>query len=178
MDSLHLDIDGTISTIAPGDQPTLMAGLARQADLAQGYTLRSFFQMLTVHEALTHLNAFFPDLLEQVRRSPDSGCRVAGIDRLVLGKTVEMIGFPGEPSLEIYRTFTGRNGNQEVPIKDYQVAMLLDTPLCLGRLQHVIFGDQVDVFKFKTVFTLFEIIDGIGWALGFHGTPRQCQIRR
>jgi hypothetical protein len=25
---------------------------------------------------------------------------------------------------------------------------------------------------------LFEVVDGIGWTLGFHGTPRECQIRR
>lgn len=178
MDSLRLEIDGTIKAIVPGDQPALLAGLARQVDLAADYTLRSFFRMLTAYEALTHLNAFFPDLLEQVRQGPASGCSVPGIDRLVLGKTVEMIGFPGEPRLEIYRTFTGQCGDQEVPIKDYQVAMLLDIPLCLGQLKHVIFGDQVDVFKFETVFTLFEFVEGIGWELGFHGTPKECQIRR
>lgn len=177
MDSLRLTIDGSIDTIVPGDHPALLAALARQVDLAPDYTLRSFFKMLVTYEALTHLNAFFPDLLEQVRKAPATGCIASGIDRLVIGKTVEMIGFPGEPRLEIYRTFTGRWGDREVPIKDYQVDMLLDTPLCLGQLQHVIFGDRVDVFKFDTVFTLFEFVEGIGWELGFHGTPRECQIR-
>jgi len=28
------------------------------------------------------------------------------------------------------------------------------------------------------VYTLFEFIDGIAWELGFHGTPKQCEIRR
>jgi hypothetical protein len=56
--------------------------------------------------------------------------------------------------------------------------MLLDTKVRLGKLRHVIFGDQVDVFEFDTVFTFFELIEGIGWELGFHGTPRECQIRR
>ena len=178
MYKLHLDTDGAIETVPPDSLPALLASLARQVSLTQDYTLRSFFKMLTTYEALIHLNAFFPDLIHQYRQGRAAGCRVDGIERLVLGKTVEMIGLPGETRLEIYRTFTGRCGDQEMPIKDYQVDMLLDTPLKLGRLRHIIFGDCVDVFKFKTVFTLFEFVDGIGWELGFHGTPRECQIRR
>jgi hypothetical protein len=89
-----------------------------------------------------------------------------------------MVGFPGEPRLEIYRSFNGWRGGESVPIKDFQVDMLLDMQVRLGKLKHVIFGDQVDVFEFDTVFTLFELVEGIGWELGFHGTPRECQIRR
>jgi hypothetical protein len=55
---------------------------------------------------------------------------------------------------------------------------LLDLPVKLGRLKHVIFGDRVDIFEFDTVYTLFEFIDGIAWELSFHGTPKQCEIRR
>ncbi len=154
----------------------MLACLARQVDLAPGYTLRSFFRMLDTYAALVHLNAFFPDLLDQFRRGPADGCRVSGMDWLVLEKTVEMVGFPGEPRLDIYRRFTECDGGKSVPIKDFQVDMLLDTELRLGKLKHVIFGDQVDVFEFDTVFTLFELVEGIGWELGFHGTPRECHI--
>ena len=178
MDNVRLKIDGTIDGAPKGDQAALLACLARQVELAPGYTLRSFFRMLDTYETLVHLNAFFPDLLEQVHRGADEGCQVGGIDRLVLDKTVEMIGFPGEPRLEIYRSFCGSCDGESVPIKDFQVDMLLDTPLHLGKLKHVVFGDQVDVFEFDTVFTLFELVEGIGWELGFHGTPRECQIRR
>ena len=48
----------------------------------------------------------------------------------------------------------------------------------LKSITEFIGGDQVDVFEFDTVFTLFELVEGIGWELGFHGTPRECQIRR
>jgi hypothetical protein len=96
----------------------------------------------------------------------------------VLEKTVEMIGFPGEPRLEIYRSFNGWQDGRSVSIKDYQVDALLDMEIQLGQLKHVIFGDQVDVFEFDTVFTLFEFVEGVGWELGFHGTPKECQIRR
>jgi hypothetical protein len=178
MDDIRLNIDGTIDAISTRDGPALLSCLARRVELARGYTLRSFFKMLDKYDALVHLNAFFPDLLAQFHQAPREGCRVAGIDRLVLEKVVEMIGFPGEPRLEIYRNFTGQRNDESVPIKDFQVEMLLDTPLCLGKLRHVIFGDRIDSFAFETVFTLFELVEGIGWELGFHGTPRECQIRR
>lgn len=178
MDNVRLNVDGTIHTIRKGDPAALLACLARQVELAPGYTLRSFFKMLEAYDALVHLNAFFPDLLDQFHRGADDACRVDGIDWLVLEKTVEMVGFPGEPRLEIYRSFSGWCDGQTIPIKEFQVDMLLDMPVRLGKLKHVIFGDQVDVFEFDTVFILFELVEGIGWELGFHGTPRECQIRR
>jgi hypothetical protein len=55
---------------------------------------------------------------------------------------------------------------------------LLDIKIKLGKLKHIVFGDQVDIFEFDTVYTLFEFIDGVAWALSFHGTPKQCEIRR
>jgi hypothetical protein len=130
----------------------MLSCLARQVELTPGYTLRSFFMMLETYDALVHLNAFFPDMLDQFHRGPD------------------------EPRLEIYRSFTGQCEGKSVQIKDFQVDMLLDMQVRLGKLKHVIFGDQVDVFEFDTVFTLFELVEGIGWELGFHGTPRECQI--
>jgi hypothetical protein len=48
----------------------------------------------------------------------------------------------------------------------------------LGRLKHIVFGDKMDMFEFDTVYTLFEFIDGVAWALSFHGTATECQIRR
>lgn len=178
MDTVCINSDGSIDDVSPGNPAALLGCLAKQVALAPGCTLRSFFKMMTRYDGLAHLNAFFPDLLEQFRRGPEKDCQVEGIDRLVLEKTVEMVGFPGEPRLDIYHNFCGRSGEASVPIKDYQVDMLLDMPLHLGKLKHVVFGDQVDVFTFDTVFTLFELIEGIGWELGFHGTPRECQIRR
>jgi len=176
MDNVRLNIDGTIDTIRKDDQAAVLSCLARKVELAPGYTLRSFFRMIEDYNALIHLNAFFPDLLDQFHGGPEDGCRIDGIDWLVLEKTVEMVGFPGEPRLDIYRRFTGWCGEKSVPIKDFQVDMLLDTPVRLGKLRHVIFGDQVDVFEFDTVYTLFELVEGIGWELGFHGTPRECRL--
>ena len=59
-----------------------------------------------------------------------------------------------------------------------QLDSLLDLPLKLGKLKHIVFGDRVDIFEFDTVYTLFEFIDGIAWQLGFHAAPEQCELRR
>jgi hypothetical protein len=88
-----------------------------------------------------------------------------------------MIGFP-EKRLEIYTTFSGVYANEAYEIRSLQLDSLLDLPVKLGRLKHVIFGDPVDIFEFDTVFTLFEFIDGIAWELSFHVIPSQCEIRR
>ena len=178
MEIVRLGSDGIIEGVLKGTEIGVLPYLSRQVELASDFTLRSFFRMLEAYDALVHLNDFFPTLLKQYRQSPASGCQIGGIDRLVLEKTVEMIGFPGEPRLEIYRRFTGMTKETPVPIKDYQVDMLLDLTVCLGKLRHVIFGDSVDVFEFDTVYTFFEFVEGIGWELGFHGTPRECQLRR
>ena len=92
-------------------------------------------------------------------------------------KTVEMIGFP-EKRLEIYNTFSGVYENEAYEIRSLQLDNLLDLPVKLGPLKHVIFGDPVELFEFDTVFTLFEFIDGIAWELSFHVIPTQCEIRR
>ncbi len=89
-----------------------------------------------------------------------------------------MIGFPGIPHLEIYHSLHGLQGADFHEIKDFPLESLLDMPLRLGKLKHVVFGDKVDLFEFDTVFTLFELIDAIVWELSFHGTLLACEIRR
>ena len=89
-----------------------------------------------------------------------------------------MIGFPGKPRLEIYHSLYGLQGVNFHEIKDFPLEALLDMPLRLGKLKHVVFGDKVDLFEFDTVFTLFELIDAILWELSFHGTLLACEIRR
>jgi hypothetical protein len=176
MNKTRLCVDGAIEAVPAGNTEKLLSTLPNVVELEPGYTLRSFFSMLDTYEALTHLNPFFADLLEQYHRGASSGCKVDGMERLVLEKKVEMVGFPGKPRLEIYRSFSGVRKGKSVAIKEFQVDMLLDMRISLGKLKHVVFGDQVDVFEFETVFTFFEFVEGIGWELGFHGTPKECQL--
>ena len=150
----------------------LNAGVA----LEKGYTLRSFFRMFERYPELSQLNEFSANLIEQVEASPASGCEYPGIDCLEMGKTVEMIGFPGKPRLEIYHTFQGRYGDHTKEIRSMRVTHLLDMPVCLGRLRHVIFGDRMDELAFETVYNLFEFMEAIIWELSFQSTPEQCNI--
>ena len=78
--------------------------LSFRIQLQAGVTLRSFFRMITRHLSLVQLSSFFPSFLEQYSQCPDTGCTAGGYDYLEFGKTVEMIGSPGEPKLEIYHS--------------------------------------------------------------------------
>ena len=108
---------------------------------------------------------------------PDKGCDAGLLDFLEFGKTVEMIGVP-DKRMEIYNSLSGVLASETAEIRSMQLAGLLDVPLKLGRLKHIVFGDRVDIFEFDTVYTLFEFIDGIAWQLSFHATPEHCKLRR
>ena len=164
--------DGKPVTSAP-----LMC-LSFVVDLEEEYTLRSWFRMFEEYSVLTGLNPFLPTLMEQYLSCPKSGCYFDSIDHFEFRKTVEMIGFPGKPRLEIYISFHGVGPQGPAALKPVALENLVDMPIRLGRLKHVVFGDRVDVFEFDTVYTLFEFIDGIGWELGFQSTPRACNIGR
>ncbi len=151
--------------------------LSCQIALEEQYSLRSFLKMLNKYALFAKLNAFFPSYTEQVQSCPEQGCDAGFLDYLEFGKTVEMIGVP-DKRLEIYNSLFGVYAGQTSEIKSMQLASLLDVPLKLGRLKHVVFGERVDIFEFDTVYTLFEFIDGIAWQLSFHATPEHCELRR
>ncbi len=152
--------------------------LSFKIELEEEYTLRSYFRMLEAYSLLLDLNEFFPSFFEQYCACPKNNCILDGIDHLEFNKAVEMIGFPGKPRLEMYNSFNGVHNNETCEIRSFQLENLLDIKIKLGKLKHIVFGDQVDIFEFDTVYTLFEFIDGVAWALSFHGTPKQCEIRR
>ncbi|MBW2367795.1 MAG: hypothetical protein JRH15_07905 [Deltaproteobacteria bacterium] len=169
---------GVLTSAGVADDNFPLFFLGYRVLLEDGYRFRSFFKMLERYAHLAGCNAFFPEYLRQYRDCPDASCCDASLDCLELGKTVEMIGFPGKPRMEIYSTFTGIAGGKPCEIKTVGLESLLDMPMALGKLRHVVFGDRVDVFEFETVYTMFELIDGIAWELSFHFTPGQCEIRR
>lgn len=154
----------------------VLAHLGERLTLAEGCTLRSFFQMIETCPDLGRINRLLPAHLQQFRDCPPTGCNTAGCDCLLFVKTVEMIGFPGRPRLEIYTSLKGRIGDKVEEIRSSRLNGLLDLPLQLGRLKHIVFGDRMDVFEYDTVYTLFEFIDGIAWELSFHGTPEACEL--
>ena len=176
MNTILLRADGLLEnnrkTVDQGPLKYLNAGI----ELEDAYTLRSFFRMLKRYPELPELNEFSANLIEQVDQSPDSGCEYPGIEYLEMGKSVEMIGFPGKPRLEIYATFQGKSGAEQQEIRSISVKHLLDLPVRLGRLRHVIFGDRMDLLEFETVYNLFEFMEAIVWELSFHSMPEHCNI--
>ena len=127
---------------------------------------------------LKRLNAFFPEKTGSlIQHFPEEGEK-PDIDYLEITKTVELIGFPGPPKLEIYVSFTANNKSGPVDLKLYDTAQLLDVPVRLGQLKHIVFGDRVDQFEFDTIFIFFEFIEGILWEMGFQTGSLACDIRR
>jgi hypothetical protein len=178
MERITLMADGGIQAGRLVTAETVLRRLALPIQLEEGYLLRGFFRMIDRYPPLAQLSPFFQDFLETYRAEPEGGGPPAGLDYLEIGKTIEMIGFPGKPRLEVFTTLQGVFEGRAVEIKAWRLDKLLDTPLKLGGLRHVVFGDQVDVLEFETVFTLFEFIDATQWQLGFHGAPVTCAIRR
>ena len=178
MNTVTLKKDGSILSDGKTVETDPLVCLSYQVDLNEDYILRSFFRMLEKHSLLAKLNVFFPSYMEQYLACPDDNCKTENIDHLEIRKTVEMIGFPGQPRLEIYNSFQGISGDETCEIRSIQFDSLLDIPVKLGKLKHIVLGDKVDIFEFDTVFTLFEFIDGIAWELSFHGTPDACDLRR
>lgn len=152
--------------------------LGYKVQIENDYTLRGYFRLFDRYPLLTKLDAFFSTYMEQYRSSPESGCTYNGFDYLELSKTVEMVGFPGKPRLEIYNLLRGVCGKERCDLRSVQLEDILDMQLSLGTLKHIVFGDKVDLFEFDTAYNLFEFIDSILWELGFHGTLKACQIRR
>ena len=177
MNAVTLKPDGAIILNSQTVDAVRLDLLGYQITLEDVYSLRSFFKMLDKYALFAKLNAFFPTYPDQGQSCPANGCDSGLFDYLEFGKTVEMIGVP-DKRLEIYNSLNGVCASETSEIKSMQLASLLDVPLKLGKLKHIVFGDRVDIFEFDTVYTLFEFIDGIAWQLSFHATPEHCELRR
>lgn len=178
MNIVTIEPDGSVVENRKRIERDPLEFLGYKVELAAGATLRTFFLMMEKYELLCRLNPFLSTYLKHYRSCAEKDCVYPDMDRLELCKTVEMIGFPGVPRLEIYITLQGVRGAENVDLKDIGIDSLLDMPLELGKLKHVVMGDNVDIFEFDTVFTLFEFIDGIVWELSFLGTLTGCPLRR
>ena len=166
------DLRGDGGCIADDALPLLAGHVVLGADVS----LRSFVRMLSRYPDLQRLSGFAPQL---AALSTHPAVDPAGLDRLEFSRVIEMIGVPEPPRLEVYHVLRGCvAGEEDLEIRSWQVASLLDLPLCLGSLRHVVFGDRVQTFRFETVCTLFDFIDGVVWQLAFHGAPQECALRR
>ncbi|MDM8539894.1 hypothetical protein QUF90_02285 [Desulfococcaceae bacterium HSG9] len=178
MNKISLKKNGSIAHNGKIAEDDPLMYLSFGITLEDGYTLRSFFQLFEHYEILSRLNAFFATFREQYEESPSEHCLYDGFDYLEFAKIVEMVGFPGEPRLDIYHSLRGILKDETFELKAIALDCLLDMPLKTGALKHIVFGDSVDVFTFETAYTLFEFIDGVLWDLSFQGTLMACELRR
>lgn len=199
METARLTPSGTLLSDGFSEVADPMLLLGDRLELQPGCTLRSFFRMLSEYPVLVRLSRFLPAALEEAAACPPTGCLTDEAPALVLGRTMELIGFPGEPRAELYVWLRGlefpereggaaNSGNGLPPLavlmeanKDTRfipLRMLLDTPLFLGGLMHVVLGDVDRRLVCESRFTLFEVVDGLAWELGFHGGSQQCSIGR
>ena len=143
MYALSLKNDGAIYYNQSAVDSEVLKYLSYQIGLEDKYTLRSFFEMIGKYELLGKLNSFLHTCIEQYQTCTEQGCESDIIGHLEFSKTVEMIGVP-EKRLEIYSSIRGVRKSDRVEIRSLQLNSLLDMPLRLGRLKHVVFGDRVN----------------------------------
>lgn len=179
MNEVLLGEDGSVKSPDGAPVDDVLGALDAEVVLGPGYRLRSFLRMLCARPVLFRLNEFARDFAAVYPTWPEADCVPAGIERLEFARVVEMIGHPAPPRLEIYHVLRGVLADgSDTEIKSWRVEMLLDAPLVLGPLKHVVFGDRVAEFSFATVCDLFDFFQGVLWQLAFHGTPRECALRR
>lgn len=197
MEQVHMTIEGGLVG-QTGGQPVAdpMAALSSALVFDGPCSLRSFFRLLDRYSDLQRISGFLPKALEEAAGCPPSGCLHDEISALIVGKTMELIGFPGEPRAELYLWLRGLarpetpEGADPAPgtlpalmqadreIRFIPLQLLLDTPLLLGGMKHVVLGDVNRSLYCATRFTLFEVVDGLAWELGFQGGSQQCSLGR
>lgn len=200
MEQVLLTKDGELCTPAHEPVRDSLRALSSALVLDERCCLRSFFALLRRHPVLLGISGFLPKALDEAGQCPASGCRAEGIALLVVGKTMELIGFPGEPTAEVYLWLRGlcpAEADSDAPdaevgppfslaalmaadreIRFIPMGQLLDIPLVLSGMKHVVLGDEHKSLYCTTRFTLFEVVDGLAWEFGFQGGSQQCSIGR
>ncbi len=183
MEIVQLLVSGTLCNErhVPIQEDAVLQCLGLCVSLDNDCTLRSFFAMLRNYPLLAGVNPFLPGAAKQAADCPSSGCSTPDMTDLAVSRVVELTGAPGEPSMTVYTILRGRRepgGHGETELRFHPLKVLLDMPLRLGKLRHAVFGDRTSILECGTVFTLFEILEGIAWELGFQGGSQQCSLRR
>ena len=161
MNAIRLHADGTLSSDAR------FVGLLRmRLELDDDVTLRSFFRLVPG----------LGDALAEAETCPASGCRHPGLEALRLGKRVELTGFPGTPRVDVYLAVEGV-GDELPELRFFRLRDMLDTPLRTGTARHVLLGETATVLDAETSFTLFDLLEGMGWELGFQGGSLTCNLK-
>jgi hypothetical protein len=178
MEKIFIDSSGQILENGRIHTGSVLKLLGKPVELASNFSLRSFFLMVAGYQELKALSEILESLLEIVSKHGESSFKDDSIESLEFFKIIEIQGFPGKPKLTVYNSLKGVYNKELKDLKFFHPETLLDHKLALGQLKHIVFGDTEDVFQYETVYTLFELVDGVAWALSFNFNPLQCSIRR
>ncbi len=178
MEQVNIHKNGTLSQKGRPVAGKPFSLLGHRVAFDDAVTLASVFKMIRRYPGLRELSPMLEAFLEIIPDTDPKKIRSNEIVGLVFFKTIEIVGFPGNPSIEIFNSLHGRTETGLQDLKFFHLESLLGHQLQLGQLRHIIFGDKQDVFMFDTFYTLFELIEGIAWELSFNFNPLECSIRR
>ncbi|MFH2091595.1 MAG: hypothetical protein ABIJ31_04455 [Pseudomonadota bacterium] len=178
MEMILIHADGKITKNNRDITSCVLELLGNHIRLVPEFTLASFFMMIQKYPDLKKTSNVLPSLLDIVLKHDALSPKTSELDSLLFHKIIEIRGFPGSPSLNIYNTLKGVCNKEDKELKFFHVETLLGHTFKLGKIKHVVFGDKEDIFQYETVYTLFELVEGISWELSFNFNPLQCSIRR
>ena len=178
MEKIFIDPYGIILKKGREQTGPVLKWLGNPIELDPAFTLRSFFLMIRHYPELKNISEILGPLLEIISKNDSVENMSGGIESLIFYKTIEIRGFPGKPKLILYNSLKGVIQKTLKDLKFFHPETLLDHILTLGNLKHIVFGDREDIFEYETVYTMFELIEGIAWELSFNFNPLQCSIRR
>jgi len=139
-------------------------------------TLRSVFALLRRCPLYQELVPGLASAVKEAEELPQDGCVSSAVKGLSVAKSVEITGYPGAPRVDVYLRLEGE-GKNAPELRFLQLGELLDIPLRLGGARHILLGEAAALVC-EASFTLFELIECIGWELGFQGGSLTCNIER
>jgi len=178
MEKILIHPTGSITKKNKKLKTSVLKVLGNCIELDEKFTLGSFLKMVNLYPDLKNISDILDPLLEIMAKNNGSGMKTCELSGLIFYKTIEIKGFQGNPSLNLYTSLKGICNNLDKDLKFFHLEALLDHKLTLGKLKHIVFGDTEDAFQFETFYTLFELVEGIAWELSFNFNPLQCSIRR
>ncbi|MCP3940444.1 MAG: hypothetical protein GY710_03055 [Desulfobacteraceae bacterium] len=177
MEKITLTKEGLILKKKTAVTVDVFSLLSNTIELEPGFTLASFFALISQYPELIKMSQLLETFLTMVKAGNGQFPKTLEIEKLVFFKTIAMKGFPGKPGIQIYNSLKGIKDNQTKILKFFQMESLLEHELILGDLKHIIFGDGQDMFTYETFYSLFELIEGVTWEMSFNFNPLQCSIR-